>query len=60
MDFDIDGTTTEDTNIVVNNENLLPEVVSHILHTYAYLFVGALLILVNIPAFLLVIMHKKL
>uniref|UniRef100_A0A8R1XKL0 G-protein coupled receptors family 1 profile domain-containing protein n=1 Tax=Onchocerca volvulus TaxID=6282 RepID=A0A8R1XKL0_ONCVO len=60
MDFDINETTTEDANTVVNNGSLLLEVVSHILHTYAYLFVGALLILVNIPVFLLVIMHKTL
>uniref|UniRef100_A0A8R1XRW6 G_PROTEIN_RECEP_F1_2 domain-containing protein n=1 Tax=Onchocerca volvulus TaxID=6282 RepID=A0A8R1XRW6_ONCVO len=60
MDFDINETTTEDANTVVNNGSLLLEVVSHILHTYAYLFIGALLILVNIPVFLLVIMHKTL
>uniref|UniRef100_A0A8R1XM32 G-protein coupled receptors family 1 profile domain-containing protein n=1 Tax=Onchocerca volvulus TaxID=6282 RepID=A0A8R1XM32_ONCVO len=60
MDFDINETTTEDANTVVNNGSLPLKVVSHILHTYAYLFIGALLILVNIPVFLLVIMHKTL
>uniref|UniRef100_A0A2K6VDK4 G_PROTEIN_RECEP_F1_2 domain-containing protein n=1 Tax=Onchocerca volvulus TaxID=6282 RepID=A0A2K6VDK4_ONCVO len=52
MEPAINETTIED-NIVVNNTN-------NILHIYAYLFVGTLITLVNIPVFPLVIMRKAL
>uniref|UniRef100_A0A8R1TL93 G-protein coupled receptors family 1 profile domain-containing protein n=1 Tax=Onchocerca volvulus TaxID=6282 RepID=A0A8R1TL93_ONCVO len=52
MDFAVNETTTED-NIVLSNEK-------YILCSYAYLFVGTLIILISIPAFPLVMIRKAL
>ncbi|KAM3718187.1 Acyl transferase [Dirofilaria immitis] len=56
--FLLNGTTNEGLRNV-NKEKLLT-IISYILHTYAYLFIGFLLLLVNIPIFLLIVMRKAL
>uniref|UniRef100_A0A8R1TMU5 G-protein coupled receptors family 1 profile domain-containing protein n=1 Tax=Onchocerca volvulus TaxID=6282 RepID=A0A8R1TMU5_ONCVO len=56
MDFDINETTedtTKDAKIAVNNA-------SHILQSYAYVFVGMMISLVSAPVFPLVMMRKAL
>uniref|UniRef100_A0A0R3RNS7 G_PROTEIN_RECEP_F1_2 domain-containing protein n=1 Tax=Elaeophora elaphi TaxID=1147741 RepID=A0A0R3RNS7_9BILA len=58
MAFPVNETATE--NISEIEEETTLELISRILHTYAYVAIGALLVLVNIPVFLIVVMRKAL
>ncbi|MCP9263873.1 hypothetical protein DINM_007238 [Dirofilaria immitis] len=60
MDLVIDEITTERVKIIINEEGAVLSIISYILRTYAYLVIGTLLILINIPIFVLVITCKKL
>ncbi|VDM11716.1 unnamed protein product [Wuchereria bancrofti] len=59
MDFAINQTITENVNITANKKKLLP-FADYFLRTYAYLIVGTVLIMINIPVSLLVITRKAL
>ncbi|VDN85874.1 unnamed protein product [Brugia pahangi] len=59
MDFAINQTIIENVNITVNKKKLIP-FVDYFLRTYAYLIVGTVLIVINIPVSLLVITRKAL
>ncbi|VBB34046.1 unnamed protein product, partial [Acanthocheilonema viteae] len=47
-------------NITVTEEHLISEFVNYFLRTYAYLIIGVLLVVVNIPISLIVITNKAL
>lgn len=52
--------TTENLSIIVTKDGIVLSMTSYILRTYAYLFIGTMLTLINIPVFLLIIMRKGL
>ncbi|VDO76886.1 unnamed protein product [Onchocerca flexuosa] len=60
MNPDFNEVTTENVSIIVNKEGTVPSIISYILRTYAFLVIGTMLTLINIPVFLLIILRKAL
>uniref|UniRef100_A0A8R1XQI4 G-protein coupled receptors family 1 profile domain-containing protein n=1 Tax=Onchocerca volvulus TaxID=6282 RepID=A0A8R1XQI4_ONCVO len=60
MDIAVNKTIFEDWKNHTNIEDETLSIVSHFLHLYAYLIIGPMLVLVNIPVFLTVMIRKAL
>uniref|UniRef100_A0A0R3RG20 G_PROTEIN_RECEP_F1_2 domain-containing protein n=1 Tax=Elaeophora elaphi TaxID=1147741 RepID=A0A0R3RG20_9BILA len=60
MDLTANDTITQSVNTFVNKEGRMLSAVNYVLRTYAYVFAGVLLIVINIPVSLIMIMRKTL
>ncbi|EJW76574.1 hypothetical protein WUBG_12518, partial [Wuchereria bancrofti] len=56
----VNEVTTQTAKNTVYKEGVVLSLISYVLRTYAYLVIGTMLTLVNIPVFLVVITRKAL